>query len=56
MLGDMGETTEGRRMIYAIISSEDNLSKLDKYREISKQLSNVRGLDAIKLMMNAILD
>ena len=29
---DMGPTTEGRRMRYAIISSEENMANLDMYK------------------------
>lgn len=41
---DMGPTTEGRRMRYAIISSEENMAKLDRYKEITRMLSLARGL------------
>ena len=41
---DMGPTSEGRRMKYAVISSEDNIAKLDYYKEINKKLSLYRGV------------
>lgn len=43
-LGDMGETTEGRRMIYAVISSETNMARLDEFKTSAKSLSLVEGL------------
>jgi hypothetical protein len=42
---DIGETVEGRTMIAAFISSEANLAKLDRHREISRRLALARGLD-----------
>jgi len=36
---DMGPTSYGRRMKYAVISSEPNMQKLDQYKEINKKLS-----------------
>jgi len=41
---DMGLTTEGRRMKYAIISSAENMAKLEHYKEISRKLSLARGI------------
>jgi len=41
---DMGPTTEGRRMKYAIISSEQNMAQLEKYKEIARKLSLVKGI------------
>ncbi|MFC2117328.1 M14 family zinc carboxypeptidase [Bacteroidota bacterium] len=52
VMRDMGPTSEGRRMKYAIISSEENISKLDHYKEINKKLTLFRGVskeDAEKL-------
>jgi len=43
-LFEYGKSSEGRPMIFAAISSEENMAKLDHYREISKHLSLVRGL------------
>ena len=45
---DMGATSYGRRMKYAVISSEDNLNKLDHYKEINKKLSLYRGVSKIE--------
>lgn len=42
---DIGPTAEGRRMILAIISSEQNIVRLDRFREISRSLALARGLD-----------
>jgi hypothetical protein len=41
---EIGPTAEGRTMIAAAITSEANLKKLDRYREISKKLALARGL------------
>ncbi len=41
---DMGPTTEGRRMRYAIISSGENMANLAKYKDIVRKLSIVRGI------------
>jgi hypothetical protein len=38
-LVDMGPTAEGRRQYMAVISSPDNLKKLDRYKEIGKRLA-----------------
>lgn len=49
---DMGPTSEGRRMKYAVISSEANIEKLDTYKEINKKLSLFWGVseeEAVKL-------
>ncbi len=35
----MGKTTENRDMVMAIISSEENIASLDKYRAITRKLS-----------------
>lgn len=43
-LMEMGKTTLGRPMYYAVISSPDNLANLEKYREIIKKLSLARDL------------
>jgi len=42
---DMGPTSEGRRMKYAVISSEENMANLDRYKEINRKLSLVRELN-----------
>ena len=43
-LRDFGMSTEGRRMIYAIITHPDHLKNIDKYREIQARLADPRGL------------
>ena len=51
-LFEYGKTSGGMPMIFAAVSSEDNMVKLDHYKEISKRLSLVRGLsteDALRL-------
>jgi hypothetical protein len=40
----IGTSAEGREMILAAISSEQNLAKLPRYREIARQLADSRGL------------
>jgi len=39
-----GTSTEGNDMLVALISSEANLAKAERYREISKTLAYVRGV------------
>ncbi|MDP2873618.1 MAG: M14 family metallopeptidase [Bacillota bacterium] len=41
---EMGKSTEGNTFLLAIISSPANLSDLERYREISRKLSDPRGL------------
>lgn len=41
---EMGKTEMGKPMIYAAITSEDNMAKLDHYKEISRRLALVKGL------------
>lgn len=41
---DMGPTSFGRRMKYAVISSAANMSKLEQYKDINKKLSLARGV------------
>ena len=41
---DMGSTSEGRRMKYAIISSEYNIANLEKFRQITERLSLAQDL------------
>ena len=43
---DMGPTPMGRRMKYAVISSEANIEKLDRFKEISRKLTLARGVSA----------
>ncbi|NIO47870.1 MAG: hypothetical protein GTN73_00300 [Candidatus Aminicenantes bacterium] len=39
-----GKTSMGQTMTYAVISSEENLGNLEKYKQIIKRLSLVKGL------------
>src|SRR5258708_10031445 len=43
-LVDIGPTSEGRRQYMVIVSSPENLAKLDHYKEISAKLSHAEGL------------
>jgi hypothetical protein len=43
-LFDAGKTTQGRTMYFALISSPDNLAKIDRYREIWQRLAHPQGL------------
>lgn len=47
-LVEAGKTSEGNPMIVAIISSPENLQKLDHYKSIAQQLANPRGLSPEK--------
>lgn len=40
----IGKTTLNKPMIMAVITSEENMAKLDTYRNISKRLRDARGL------------
>jgi len=40
----IGQTAEGREMILSVISSEENLARLDRHRDIARQLADGRGL------------
>ncbi len=44
-LVDIGPTTEGRRQYLMIITSPENMKKLEHYRQISEQLAHGEGLD-----------
>ncbi len=50
---DMGPSTEGNPFLLAVISSPENLAKLDYYRQINAQISDPRGLteDAVKALV-----
>jgi hypothetical protein len=51
-LFDAGKTTQGRTMYFALISTPENLAKIDRYREIWQRLAHPQGLtdaDARKL-------
>src|SRR5216684_2409925 len=43
-LVDIGPTAEGRHQYMAIISSPENIAKLDHYKEISAKLARAEGL------------
>ncbi|MFC2170213.1 M14 metallopeptidase family protein [Acidobacteriota bacterium] len=43
---EIGTSTLNKPMIMAVITSEDNLTKLDSYKEISRKLRNARDLSA----------
>ncbi len=43
-LVDIGPTEEGRRQYMAVISSPENIKKLDRYKEISQRLARAEGL------------
>lgn len=43
-LFDMGKTSMGQTMTYAVISSEENMADLEKYKQIIRRLSLVQGL------------
>ena len=43
-LVDIGPTEEGKRQWMAIVSSPENMKKLDHYKEISAKLSHAEGL------------
>ncbi len=43
-LFDMGKTSMGQTMTYAVISSEENIDNLEKYKQIIQRLSLVKGL------------
>ena len=40
----IGQSTEGREMILAAISSEENLKRLPRFKEIARKLADGRGL------------
>ena len=43
-LVEAGKTSQGRTMYYALVSSPDNLKKIDGYREIARRLAHPQGL------------
>src|SRR5450830_1014407 len=43
-LVDAGKTSEGRTMYFALISTPENLAKIDRYREIAQRLAHPEGL------------
>src|SRR5262245_43736104 len=42
-LFEAGKTTQGRTMYFALISTPENLAKLDRYREIWQRLAHPQG-------------
>ncbi|PYR61356.1 MAG: hypothetical protein DMF91_09905 [Acidobacteria bacterium] len=43
-LVEAGKTTQGRTMYFALISTPENLAKIDRYREIAQRLAHPLGL------------
>jgi len=43
-LVEAGTTSQGRPMYFALVSSPDNLGKIDRYREIARRLAHPQGL------------
>ena len=41
---EAGPTSQGRTMYFALVSSPDNLGKIDRYREIARRLAHPQGL------------
>ncbi len=41
---EMGKTPMGHPFIYAVITAKENMAKLDRYRDIAKRLSLVKGV------------
>src|SRR4026207_2335919 len=41
---EIGKTEEGRPHLAAIITAPENFAKLDRYKQISQQLPNARGI------------
>ncbi len=42
---DIGTTEEGRTMVMGVISSPDNIKKVERYRDVARHLAQVDGLD-----------
>jgi hypothetical protein len=43
-LFEYGKTSYGRTMIFAVVSSEENIANLERYKEISLKIARVRGV------------
>jgi zinc carboxypeptidase len=43
-LVEAGKTSQGRTIYFALVSSPDNLAKIDHYREIARRLAHPQGL------------
>ncbi|EIZ77230.1 hypothetical protein WSK_4222 [Novosphingobium sp. Rr 2-17] len=52
-LVDIGPSTEGRRQVMAVVSSPENLAKLDEYRETSRALGTAEGIDEARARVMA---
>jgi zinc carboxypeptidase len=46
LVREIGKSTEGRPLVAAFVSSEENLAHLDRLQEIQRRLADPRGLDA----------
>src|SRR5437868_2430415 len=44
-LVEAGKTTQGRPMYFALVSSPENLARIDRLREIARRLAHPQGLD-----------
>src|SRR5258706_8795033 len=44
-LMEAGKTSQGRTMYFALISTPENLARLDRYREIWQRLAHPQGLN-----------
>jgi len=44
LLQEIGKTTEGRPFIAAVITSEDNMARLEEFRAVQARLADPRGL------------
>ena len=42
-LFEMGKTSMGKPMIYAVITSAENMARLDRFKEIAKRLALAKG-------------
>jgi hypothetical protein len=47
-LVEAGKTSQGRTMYFALVSSPNNLSKIDRYREIARRLAHPQGLSDVE--------
>ncbi len=55
MLQEMGKTTLNRPFVYATISSPANLAKLERYKEIQRQLADPRTLKSNDAEANKLI-
>ena len=39
-----GTTTQGRPMVFVLVSSPENLARVDRYREIARRIAHPQGL------------